>query len=346
MFSRCLASNASRQEEKKSLINAVVDKNILSVYWPDGDARFHHVWLRHHCPCHQCLNPTTKQRTIDMALIPDQVRPQQVNLTSNGLQIIWDDDGHETCYDGSWLKENAYDGSFVERRRVNGFGTIANESDMTLWNRGILASKPPQEFSYSDILGNREEVLRESLNSIFRYGFIFVNETPTDEESTLKICQEIVGPIRETPEGRVYVIENKGLCNSDLSYFSSALHGHTDFTFYKDPPGIQAMHCTHHHGTGGMSLLVDGFRAAKTLYEEDAQAFKILASTELRFGSTHHCIEGHGTILELDPFTKELMRVRWNNSRVNIKLSFDEMERFYQAVRLYGSIVRREENEL
>jgi len=167
-----------------------------------------------------------------------------------------------------------------------------------------------------------------------------------------KVCERIGGIAQEGHYGRVYALENKALTQSDLAYLSNALHGHTDHVYFAEPAGIQAMHCTQHHGSGGMSLLVDGFWAAKILFEEDPEAFKILTSTEVPFeyNSQYHCTRVHGPLIELDPFTQELTKLRYNNSRigafVNMNLTFEEMEKFYQAVRLFGSIVRRPENEL
>lgn len=72
------------------------------------------------------------------------------------------------------------------------------------------------------------------------------------------------------------------------------------------------MHCTHHDGTGGMSLLVDGFKAAKILYEDNRDAYKILTNTHIpyEYRSHSHEIKTKSTVLELDPFTQELIRAR------------------------------------
>jgi len=145
--------STSPEDAEKSLLKAVTDDKSLSVHWQDGHARFHHVWLRHHCPCPACLDPSTKQRTIDMALIPEQVRPQQVDVASaDQLHIVWED-GHVTCFDASWLKENAYD-AFSKGKLKRGFGTIANESEMILWNKEILAANPSPEFNYHDVMND------------------------------------------------------------------------------------------------------------------------------------------------------------------------------------------------
>ncbi|KAK3706530.1 hypothetical protein QZH41_003268 [Actinostola sp. cb2023] len=336
--------------EDKSLLNAVTDDKSLSVHWQDGTARFHHVWLRHHCPCPACLDPSTKQRTIDMALIPEQVRPQQVDVASaDQLHIVWED-GHVTCFDASWLKENAYD-AFSKGKLKRGFGTIANESEMILWNKEILAANPSPEFNYHDVM-NDEKLVQECLDSLFRYGFTFVNETPTDEESLAKVCERIAGHLQKTLYDGVYTIENEVFSLPDIAYFSNALAGHTGHTYFMQPGGLQAMHLTHHHGSGGTSLLVDGFWAAKSLFEEDPDAFKILTSTDVpfEFNGKGLCTRAQAPLLELHPFTQELTKLRYNNARigalVNMNLTFEEMEKFYQAVRLFGSIVRRPENEL
>ena len=345
----CSSISAVGNQEPRSPIQAIADDQTLSVQWNDATSRFHHAWLRHHCPCPACLDPSTKQRKIDLALIPGHIRPLEVQVAKNEVRVRWDD-GHESSFDGSWLQENAYDG-FVKDNVKPGYGSIAYESEIMLWNKKIIEANPPPEYNFDEIKNN-PSLIPSLIDKLFRFGFLFVNETPHDKESLAQVCEFIGGHVQESLYGRVYALENKDLTHSDVAYLSNALHGHTDHAYFEAPAGIQLMHCTHHHGTGGISLLVDGFNAAKTLYKEKPEAFKILASTEVPFeyNSQHHMTRVHGPLLELNPFNHELVRVRYNNSRVgpftNMNLTFEEMGKFYQAVQTFGSILRRPENEL
>lgn len=58
------------------------------------------------------------------------------------------------------------------------------------------------------------------------------------------------------------------LTMKDTAYTSEAIGPHTDTTYFTDPAGLQMFHLlSHTDGTGGESLLVDGFLAARLLDE-------------------------------------------------------------------------------
>ncbi|XP_028518882.1 trimethyllysine dioxygenase, mitochondrial [Exaiptasia diaphana] len=282
-----------------------------------------------------------------MALIPHDVGPQQVNVNNNQVQIKWND-GHLSCFDSSWLKANAYDGSQT-RKRKSGLGSIADESNMLLWDKDKITSNPPRNFTF-DQLKNDPKVLPSLLENLHRFGFIFVDDTPLDDECVSEVCELIGGFVQETIFGRVYVLSNRTLTHADIAYLNPALNAHTDQTYFACPVGLQAMHVTHHDGTGGLSLLVDGFKAAKDLYKEDPEAYEILTSTRIPFEyiSKGHVLRNYHVILDVDPGTNELLHLRYNNTRVGslAHLPYKRMEKFYRAIRSFGSILQREENEL
>lgn len=53
--------------------------------------------------------------------------------------------------------------------------------------------------------------------------------------------------------------------HSDSAYSTEHLPAHTDNTYFNDAAGLQILHCIQHKGTGGETLLVDGFRVLKDL---------------------------------------------------------------------------------
>ena len=58
-----------------------------------------------------------------------------------------------------------------------------------------------------------------------------------------------------------------------------ALEAHTDTAYFSDPAGYQMFHLlSHSEGSGGSSLLVDGFRAASILRTESPKAFDVLTT--------------------------------------------------------------------
>lgn len=138
----------------------------------------------------------------------------------------------------------------------------------------------------------------------------------------------------------------------DTAYTSLALPAHTDTTYFSDPAGLQMFHLlSHADGTGGTSLLVDGFKAAKTLLAEDRQAYKTLTG----FYITAHASGNEGIIItpglsfsviespgrSLD----NVKKIRWNNDdRATLPLN-TTTEKWYKAARKFNEILKRKDME-
>jgi trimethyllysine dioxygenase len=131
-----------------------------------------------------------------------------------------------------------------------------------------------------------------------------------------------------------------------------ALEAHTDTTYFSEPAGLQAFHLlSHTDGSGGASLLVDGFKVAKELQESDRKAYEILSTVNIHShasGNEGISIQPYRgfPVLEHDPATGDLLRVRWNNSdRASIELPIEEVETWYDAARKFNALLIKTENE-
>ena len=83
------------------------------------------------------------------------------------------------------------------------------------------------------------------------------------------------------------------------------------------PIGLQALHCLHHSGTGGKSILVDGFKLAEEIRKNNPEHFEILTSIPFTYhysNSEHKYLNATQSIV-LDPTTGEVIRLHFNNSR-------------------------------
>ena len=141
----------------------------------------------------------------------------------------------------------------------------------------------------------------------------------------------------------------------DTAYTSLALGAHTDTTYFTDPVGLQMFHLlSHTEGSGGASLLVDGFHAARLLSLEDPVSYKALLETPI----TWHTSGNKGiTITPVQCFpvlncfsgSKKLLQVRWNNDDRGLVPLFDTEHhgdigtKWYAAARAFDRILKREE---
>lgn len=96
---------------------------------------------------------------------------------------------------------------------------------------------------------------------------------------------------------------------------------------------------SHTGGSGGESLLVDGFAAARQLYAEDKEAYKILSTIGIwahASGNEDVSIQPYVCfpVLSHDPIMGHLIQVRWNNSdRAAIEAPSDMIDKWYEAAR-------------
>ena len=89
---------------------------------------------------------------------------------------------------------------------------------------------------------------------------------------------ERIDPIRNTHYGSFYDM-TADLSSRDAAYTTQHLPPHNDTTYFSDPVKLQAFHVlSHTDGGGGATQLVDGFRAAEGLSDEDR---KILRDVKL-----------------------------------------------------------------
>ncbi|XP_063102712.1 trimethyllysine dioxygenase, mitochondrial isoform X4 [Cavia porcellus] len=117
---------------------------------------------------------------------------------------------------------------------------------------------------------------------------------------------------------------------------------------------IQVFHCLKHEGTGGRTLLVDGFYAAEQVLQKAPEEFELLSKVPLKHeyienvGECHNHMIGVGPVLNIYPWNKELYLIRYNNyDRAVINtVPYDVVHRWYTAHRTLTVELRRPENEL
>jgi trimethyllysine dioxygenase len=147
------------------------------------------------------------------------------------------------------------------------------------------------------------------------------------------------------------------LTMKDTAYTDLALSPHTDTTYFTDPAGLQMFHLlSHTEGSGGETVLIDGFNAANRLLKESPRDYKILATTPVvwhasgnpgititpsrRFPVLNLKVEdGPDTIFNL-------LQIRWNNADRGWVPAFNNhipvADRWYKAARKFDEILKSE----
>ncbi|KAH8831192.1 Trimethyllysine dioxygenase [Flagelloscypha sp. PMI_526] len=284
--------------------------------------RFHNIWLRDHCRCEKCFHQVTKQRLFDTFAIPRDIAAEKVSSSNEGIEVTWNHDSHNSFFPWSWLKHNAYDSPAVK----------VEEKTRVLWGSDIAENPPRVE--YMNVMASEQGVLNW-LENIDKFGFSFVSGVPATPEATEELCEKI-GFIRETQYGKFWDFTSD-LAKGDTAYTTLALGAHTD------PSGLQLfIFCP-------IQTWMDSMPAA-LLKEMHPQAYALLSTVTI---PAHAAGEASAFYTPTprrgySPLSHDsdgnLFQVRWNNddrSTMN-HLRFEQVEEWYDAIRLWNSILQDE----
>ncbi|KAG5642898.1 hypothetical protein DXG03_001905 [Asterophora parasitica] len=235
---------------------------------------------------------------------------------------------------------------------------LSTHSRKILW--GAKIEQAPPAVTYEEAMAEDDHGLFKSLTNVVsdgipvsrvalrlaqnKFGFTLIHGVPATPEATEKLIERI-GFIRETQYGRFWDFTSD-LAKGDMAYTTLALGAHTDTTYYTDPCGLQVFHLlSHTDGTGGASLLVDGFYAASILKELHPEAYELLSSVHVPAHAagepsaiyTPHPSTGY-PVLSHDKVTGELTQVRWNNDDRSVMNRLDPhvVDQWYDAIRAWN----------
>ncbi|CAK5271049.1 unnamed protein product [Mycena citricolor] len=320
-----------------------LDERKVAVGWDTRTwSRYHNIWLRDHCRCSECFQPITKQRLLNTFEIPPDITPSQADATPEGLQVSWPSSKpHTSFYPWSWLRTNSYDPPLVSRQH----------NEKIIWGSRILTTPPT--VTYEEAMAADDRGLHKWLSYVDQFGFCFVQGVPPTPEATEELAQRI-GFIRETQYGKFWDFTSD-LAKGDTAYTTLGLGAHTDNTYLTDPSGLQLFHLlSHTEGTGGSTLLVDGFYVASILKELHPEAHQILSSTPIPAHAAGEANEFYQPsppsgypVLSHDSVTGELVQVRWNNDDRSVMNHLDPylVEAWYEAIRTWHKLLSSADSE-
>uniref|UniRef100_A0A1A8HE06 Trimethyllysine dioxygenase, mitochondrial n=1 Tax=Nothobranchius korthausae TaxID=1143690 RepID=A0A1A8HE06_9TELE len=314
-------------------------EDCLELNYEGKPMMFNYVWLRDHCRSESSYNSSTSQRVGDTGSIELSIRPESSAVEDGHLILTWQG-GHVSKYRLSWLAENSYE----EKKQATVHPRI-------LWNADIYKNANVTSANWEKFMSCDSE-LKKFLHDYLQYGIAFVDGVPATVEATEAVTQR-VSLIRETTYGRMWSFTSD-FSRGDTAYSQLALDRHTDTSYFQEPSGIQVFHCLKHEGTGGRTLLVDGFYAAEKLRQRSPESFDLLCRVPISHEyventeSHRNHITGVGPILSVYPWNNELFLIRYNNyDRAVINtVPHDTVKRWYEAHRELTSELRRPENEL
>lgn len=298
----------------------------------DGGARFplHPIWLRERCRDAKSMDLRTGQRLHDPSDLDLGLSLVAVSELAPGRFRIRFSDGHEADFLAADILAEA--------------ALVAGDHDVPVPRPWRASTAAVHRFAWtrepSDV------TLEEWLTRFLETGFIVFTGVPTAPESLFGVAR-LFGFVRETNFGALFDVRSTPEA-SDLAYTSLPLDPHTDNPYRVPVPGVQILHCLVNETTGGLSTLVDGLAAAEVLRAKDATAFRILASTPVRFRYQDPRTElvASATPIELDA-TGRVQAVHFSPRLDFVPLAPPaELTAYYRARRVFDHLLRSPEFEI
>ncbi|MFD2740393.1 TauD/TfdA family dioxygenase [Sulfitobacter aestuarii] len=304
---------------------------VLSLRKDGHETRFHAIWLRDNAQDAQTRSPANGQRLIALRDISEDLAISAAEITGTRLSLTFQPEDRSIDYDLAWLERHAYDRP-AERRP----GWTADPVET--WDSRLMERLPTADFG---AVQSDPAALQGWLADIARYGFGKLTGGPVQDQALMQVV-DLFGHVRETNYGRHFEVRTE-VNPTNLAYTGLGLQAHTDNP-YRDPvPTIQVLYCLESSAAGGENMVVDGFRVAERLRDENQDWFNVLSRHCARFeyaGSDGVILRSRRPMIELAP-DGELIGVRFNNrsAAAITDVPFDEMATYYAAYRRMGEII-------
>jgi gamma-butyrobetaine dioxygenase len=325
-MSTSVQSGVAAAEARDRIAEIEQQDRVLVVSWGDGHrSLFHYIWLRDNCFCEECGSVSSSQdRVLNLLNVPPGIRPLSVGVDEGGhVAIAWAPDRHKTVFEARWLRAHCYSKAERARRRHK----------PTLWAKELGNQLP--EFSYSQASATDSSRL-EALLLIRDYGFTIMRGTPQTPDGIEKLAKLVGYEVRDTYYGRIFHIETDPASDL-LSSTSETILAHNDEGWRAVPLGIVLFHCLEASADGGgQNYLIDGFRVAEALRQEDAEAFDVLSRNPRQFsrsiaGEVEMRAEGNIICVDQD---SNVVGLRWPfRFREPLDLPEPLVEPMYDATR-------------
>lgn len=301
--------------------------------WTSGaEARFHALWLRDNAPDAATRSASNGQRLITLLDIPADTRLTAADMSGAGdLTLTFAPEGKTVTFSAAWLAGHVYD-----RPAAASAGWIGD--DIETWDSSFQSRTPviAHEHGKADRIA-----FGKWLAGVRRHGFGVMTGLPRVSGSLIDVAK-MFGFVRETNYGQWFEVRAEVNPNN-LAYTNLGLQAHTDNP-YRDPvPTLQLLACLENTVDGGDSVVVDGFRAAERLRDENPKGFALLTRHCARFeyaGSTGVRLRAKRPMIELGP-DGELIAIRFNNrsAAAFTDIPYDDMAGFYAAYRRFAAII-------
>ncbi len=331
--------------------------NGVKITWKDShESFFHNLWLRDACHSPQCFQRDTLSLNSgegeghDPLKMPLNPITEQVKIDSEGnLDIIWGgaEPGHHSVFEPSWLRVHCQAEPALKQRRKP-----------QLWDASV--SLP--HFDYDEVMRD-DDALLLWLDKMLEFGAVIIDDAPRNQPGFEALIERI-GPAQQRYHPtNIFTLDtaNKLAGNIHHAYqYMQRLHNHTDHVSYNVPPRLQFLGCIQYDNPDNdkqaYSTLVDGFKIAEVLRQQQPKYFEILTQEYVPTGRRRLGVEEkvsareRGTtkyqwetyhrqhVINLDE-NGEVYQIRHHeNDRVPLDVSHDRIQELYAAYQAFTAL--------
>ena len=289
---------------------------------------FPYIWLRDHCKDIENWDERSNQRKLFTALVDPNIKIEETKIIEDNskIEVKWPDMNKSVHYSGDFLYKNSLE-------------NISSNSGEALWDKQSI-NNAELEIKFYDL--DKNEGFKNLLQTIKTYGFSIINNCPTEMKTVEDIANKI-GYVRNSIFGDLWSFESNTEM-ADSAYTQEELRPHTDGTYNHDAPGLQLLLCCEYEAEGGESIMVDGFKIAQILRENNGTSYNILSEIDIPgryFG------DGVELIAKRPVFkfrNKKLIQVSFNNyDRGDFRLPNNKINDFYTAIRAFDKLANAKE---
>lgn len=332
----------------KSFNKICTKPNHTTIEWQDGHvSEFHNTWLRDHCRCEKCIDPSTFQRSFDTLNIANENLNNNSKMVSihennetNEIIIEWEDSldtkssNNISCtsnrFPSKWLRNHCYSESERNAR------TQAQKARRTGWAPEDLKSRCSGKLPYvehTELMDDTNFGLKKFIEFLDLYGIVFIQNCPVSIEETEKTVRRFGRPRDTTPWGLMWDTKPND-APKDTAYTNVALLPHNDCCYLEDQVALQVFNCVAKAGEGGASTWIDGFKVAETIEKQHPEVYSFFSNVNLPYFCVYDGVDvrSEGPVFEHDPNNGILKKVRFNNyDRAPLeKLTSKEVAQFYE----------------
>ena len=278
-------------------------------------------------------NKNNGQRLFSVKDLPSSISIDKAYMDDEGnVCVLFKPEDHLSVFTQQWLRSNCYE--------LNNHFDDRSEKQKTLWQKNSFENGLPI-IDYDSM--SKDDTKLKALCSLRDIGFFVLTGVPTVEGQVLKVISAM-GYTRETNYGALFEVRTE-INPNNLAYTNLGLGSHTDNP-YRDPvPTVQLLHCLESSTEGGDSILVDGFKAASILRDENEENFLTLTSSWInyRFSDSKTDLRSRVPMIELND-NHEIIKVRYNNRSIDtINVPKDKVRLFYKSYRHWSEVIERDE---